>query len=145
MITTLAQLIAQVESNGNSLAVRFEPAHHSAENFVAKMQELAKCNFVTAQILCAMSWGSFQIMGDNLVALGLSVSPFEYLHDEIMQCDFFSRFCATDHISLTLDDVLTDVSKRQLFARLYNGPGNFMAYAQRIVDVAKANGLEVVS
>lgn len=145
MITTLAQLIAQVESNGNPLAVRFEPAHHPAENFVTKMQALAKCNFATAQILCAMSWGEFQIMGDNLVALDLSVSPFEYLHNENMQYDFFAKFSASNHLYLSLDDILNDPSQRQLFARLYNGPGNFMAYAQRIVDVAKANGLEIVS
>lgn len=144
MITTLAQLIAQVESNGNPLAVRFEPAHRPEPYFVTHMMELAQCSFTTAQILCSMSWGKFQIMGDNLVSLGLAVSPLAYVHDDAMQDAFFEKFVGADHLTLTLQDVIGSIQKRQAFARLYNGPGNVIGYAQRMADIAKENGLEVV-
>lgn len=144
MITTLAQLIALVESNNNPLAVRFEPAHKPEPYFVTHMMELARCSFTTATTLCAMSWGKYQIMGDNLVSLGLAVSPLAYVHDDAMQDAFFNKFAGADHLTLTLQDVLDDIQKRQIFARLYNGPGNVAGYAQRMIEVAKENGLEVV-
>lgn len=144
MITTLAQLIALVESNNNPLAVRFEPAHKPEPYFVMHMMELVQCSYATATTLCAMSWGKYQIMGDNLVSLGLTVSPLAYVHDEAMQDAFFEKFAGADHLTLTLQDVLTSPQKRMMFARLYNGPSNIAGYANRIADVAKANDLEVV-
>jgi hypothetical protein len=141
--TTLAQLIALVESGGDQFAVRFEPEYTPAAHHIVTMMELAGCNYNTAKVLCAISWGEFQIMGDELVGLGLAVSPFAYMNNVAMQNDFFNRYILADHLSLTLQDVLTNPSKRATFARLYNGPGNVDAYAQRIEAVAKANGLIV--
>jgi hypothetical protein len=142
-LLTLADLIAQVESNGNPLAVRFESDHNPATHFIVAMMQSAACSYNTAKILCSMSWGKFQIMGDELMSLGLTVSPLALVHDDDMQVDFFNRYCLSDHLTLTLADILTDASKRQLFARLYNGPGNVGAYVLRIEEIAKANGLTI--
>jgi hypothetical protein len=142
-IETLPQLISQVESSGNPLAVRFEPAHNPANHFILGMMHNAQCNYNTAKVLCAMSWGEYQIMGDELIALGLKVSPMQYLADPAMQLDFFNRYMLSDHLTLTLSDVLGNPDKRHIFARLYNGPGNVSAYVLRIEQIARANGLEV--
>lgn len=143
-ITTLAELIAQVESNGNKHAVRYEPNYSPHNTSVIHMMNLLRCNYTTARVACAMSWGKYQIMGDELCLLGLEIDPISFCEDDAAQDDFFSRYLGADHLSLTLSDVLTDPNKRLLFARLWNGPGNTLDYAARMVDVAKANGLEVV-
>lgn len=140
-ILDLAGLIAQVESDGNQYAVRFEPAYNAHQNDIIIMENLAKCNYSTAKILCSMSWGSYQIMGDNLIHLGLSISPFEYLESPAIQREFFDAYCMADHLDMTLNDVLGNPEKRMLFARLYNGPGNVPEYCNRILAVAKSNGL----
>jgi hypothetical protein len=144
-ITTLAQLIAQVESNGNPFAMRFEPAHTPAPHNIVAMMHLCDCSYDTGKNLCSMSWGKYQIMGDELISLGLACSPLAYCMSAPLQDDYFDRYILADHLSLTLADILTDASKRQVFARLYNGPGNIPAYVKRIEDVATANGLQVVS
>jgi hypothetical protein len=144
-ISNLSQLIAAVESNNNPKAVRFEPSYHPHGFDVQRMAELCKCTYATAQILCACSWGKHQIMGDNLIGLGLDITPMEFCTDNDYQEEYFLRFIRADHITITLTDVLTSPTLRNTFARLYNGPSNVAAYAERLVQVAKANGLEVVS
>jgi hypothetical protein len=143
-VTTLAQLIALVESANHPFAVRYEPDYKPQPHHICAMMELAGCNYSTAAVLCAMSWGLYQIMGDMLIALGLACSPFVYMNQPAMQDDFFAKYVAADHLTLTLADVLADPSKRTVFARLYNGPGDVPAYAARMIAVAKANGLTVV-
>lgn len=138
-INTLADLIFQVESSGDWFAVRFEPAHVPRSDYVVRMRDLCHISYDTARVLCQMSWGGFQIMGDELIALGLTVSPLEYCASPGMQTDFFNKYCIADHLSLTLADVLNDESKRLLFARLYNGPGNISAYADRMLTVYRKN------
>lgn len=138
-INTLADLIFQVESSGDWFAVRFEPSHVPRADYVVRMRDLCNINYDTARVLCQMSWGGFQIMGDELIALGLTVSPLEYCASPGMQTDFFNKYCIADHLSLTLADVLNDESKRLLFARLYNGPGNISAYADRMLTVYRKN------
>ena len=82
-----------------------------------------------------MSWGLYQIMGDNLVGMGLDISPIEYCSNQDMQFKFFWRYCSNENIAFTLDEVLQDRTKREKFAKLYNGPGNYVNYAQRMLDV----------
>ena len=142
-IKDLAGLIALIESSGNLYAVRFEPAYQPKDHCAIQMSTICKCSYATAKVLCAMSWGLYQIMGDNLINLGLNITPFEYLESPAIQREFFEAYCVADHLNMTLEDILSDAGKRMLFARLYNGPGNVAEYAQRIVDVAKSNGLEV--
>lgn len=141
-ITTLAQLVAFNESNNRLKAVRFEPAHIPGASYINKMKEIANCSSATASILCAMSWGKYQIMGDTLIDLGLTVSPLDFIGDEPTQDYYFLQFLNHNHIvSYSLVDVTQDAVKRATFARIYNGPGNIQGYSQRLVETAKAHGL----
>lgn len=138
-INTLADLILQVESTGDWFAVRFEPAHNPRSDLVIRMMHTCNISHDTARVLCQMSFGGYQIMGDNLMALGLTVSPLQYCASPGMQTDFFNKFLLSDHLTLTLDDVINDDSKRALFVRLWNGPGNVDAYSERLLRVYQAN------
>lgn len=136
-ITTLADLIAQVESNGNSHAMRFESAYMPRDPDVITMMSLNKCSKITAEILCKMSYGLFQIMGDNLISLGLSTDIFNYVSSIAMQKQMFIRYCIRNNCEYTLEDVVNDETKRIDFARKYNGPGNAQTYADRMVAIFK--------
>ena len=133
--TTLADLIAQVESDGNQYALRFEKFYTAKEQNILTMGTLNKCSQITAEILCKMSFGFFQIMGDNLISLGLSINIFSYCNWISLQQQMFSRYCIRNSCEYTLDDVINDETKRIDFARKYNGPGNVEVYAQRIIDI----------
>ena len=132
---TLADLIAQVESSGNQYALRFESAHNPYDNKIATMATLCKCSRVTAKVLCQMSFGLFQIMGDNLVDLGLSTNVFLYCDSIARQNEMFNRYCIRNNCEYTLGDIINVEEDRLDFARKYNGPGNVEVYAQRIIDV----------
>ena len=134
MITTLSQLIAQVESSGNPVAVRFEPHYRCDVESALKMKKLAACDFDTADVLCACSWGLFQIMGDNLIALGLKTSPIEYCGDKIAQLDMFNAYCVQNRCDYTIDEIITDINKRKDFAEKYNGPDAVNSYAQALLN-----------
>ena len=131
---TLADLIAQVESNGNQYAVRFEPHFTPSDRNIFKMANLCKCSNETARVLCSMSFGYYQIMGNNLISLDLMITPFQFMAYTGQEI-YFNRYCIRNNCEYTLDDVINDESKRLDFARKYNGPGNVEAYAQRIIDI----------
>lgn len=139
MITDLAKLIRLTESNNNYFAMRYEPAHNPRIDLVIRMRDAAQCSVQTAKMMCMCSWGAYQIMGDNLIDLGLASSPALLLASPSAQDGYFYKFIAADHITLTLTDIVTDESKRKLFARLYNGPGNVDAYAARLMQVYAEN------
>ena len=132
---TLADLIAQAESSCNQYALRFEKAYIPQDQNIETMSIINKCSKITAEILCKMSFGLFQIMGNNLISLGLSSNVFVYCNSIAAQEQMFSRYCIRNNCEYTLDDVINDESKRLDFARKYNGPGNVEAYAQRIIDI----------
>lgn len=136
MITTLSQLIAAAESGNNQYAVRFEPAYHPDPKAVSKLAGIMECTANTAEILCSCSWGLYQIMGDNLVNLGLQISPIHYCAIPAMQDQYFSKFLARDNLSsFTLADILHYPEKRLQFAKLYNGPGLPERYADYLMQV----------
>lgn len=145
MISSISQLVAQVESGGNQWAVRFEPSYHpDAKAFLNARVAMPGLSFVTYETLLACSWGQFQIMGDNLYMLGLKVSLQEYCSDPAMQEMFFLRFCAQRNIAYTLDEILNDDAKRQDFAHHYNG--NTIGYSTRMLSVYHAiNGEPAVT
>jgi len=132
--TILADLIAQAESSGNQFASKFEPAHDPRISFVHQMVSIAKCNFETAKILCSMSFGLYQIMGDELMDLDLTRHPFDYAGDIRLQAEFFNRYCIRNNCEYTLDDVINDETKRLDFAKKYNGPGQPDVYAKYLID-----------
>ena len=141
-IKTLADLIAEVESSNNQYAVRFEPAYHPDPAHVRTMAQECGVSFMTAETLCAMSFGLFQIMGDELVSLGLRISPIQLCCMPQTQENYFNAYCERAKINFSLQDVISDETKRMQFARAYNGPGNPEAYATRMLNVYQggANG-----
>lgn len=142
IIATLGDLIAYNESNGDQNAVRFETMHLPGTPYINRMKEIVRCSTATAAVLCATSWGKYQIMGDTLIDLGLSVSPIYFCSRDDLQDKAFSDFLTRNHIGgYTLTDITQDATKRATFARIYNGPGNIQGYSQRLVDTAKAHGL----
>lgn len=131
--STLAQLIALAESDNNQYATRFEPSFRPNMLNVNRLLTLAKINKTTATILCSMSFGFYQIMGDELMSMGLQCSPIEYCATSALQDDFFNRYCSINRCAYTLDEIVNDETKRLDFAHKYNGPGNVQAYADRLM------------
>lgn len=92
----LSDVVAQVESAGNLLAMRFEP------DYVPSMVGIQNCqNYVvngyidykTARNICQTSYGKYQIMGDNLFnELNYKNTLFNYLSSEENQLLTFSEF-----------------------------------------------------
>ena len=132
--TTLADLIAQVESSCNQYALRFEKAYIPQDQNIETMSIINKCSKITAEILCKMSFGLFQIMGNNLISLGLSTSVFQYCNSIAAQEQMFSRYCIRNNCEYSLDDILNDETKRLDFAKKYNGPGQPEVYAKYLID-----------
>ena len=132
--TILADLIAEVESGGNQYALRFEKGYIPQDQNVETMSTINKCSKITAEILCKMSFGLFQIMGNNLISLGLSINVFKYCNSVAAQEQMFSRYCIRNNCEYSLDDILNDETKRLDFAKKYNGPGQPDVYAKYLID-----------
>lgn len=133
MILTLSDLIARVESNRNPYAVRYEPAFRPSSDIVERMAKLCTCSRATAEMLCATSWGYFQIMGENLIRHGLDVTPIEFCHDANKQIALFTAFVEARGINYKPSEIKADHLKRERFALKYNGPGNIAAYSKRLL------------
>ena len=131
--TSLAQLIAQVESSNDQFAYRFEPAYTPRNETVDKMQHICNCSVTSAKILSASSFGLYQIMGFNLIDLGLELSPLKFCMLPELQTQFFNEFLAKNGIMYTLDEVVNDVQARLHFAKVYNG--DEIAYASDMMRV----------
>lgn len=141
MITTLSQLAAQVESGHNPGALRFEPAFRPSAEAIVNCKKANACSNATALVLCAMSFGKYQIMGENLWGmLGYSFDVAYFLNSEDLQDSAYWNFCQRKGIGFSLNEFLTDSAKRLQYARLYNGPGNPAAYADRMISEYKAAG-----
>jgi hypothetical protein len=132
MITTLSELVAQLESANKSFALRFEPHYQPSQANVLKCAGLNGCNYSTAEMICRCSWGLFQIMGDNLYSLGLDVPISQYWINTDLQASYFHRFLAAKKIDFELDEILADKSVRERFALKYNGS---LLYAERLMNI----------
>jgi N-acetylmuramidase len=135
MISTVAELIAQAESSGNKFAVRYEKGHMPNLAFVKEMMAVAQCSFDSAYVMCQCSWGLYQIMGDELMAKKLGISPIAYCSDPETQQYFFLQVLqekGLDHYGL--QDIITNTDDRIHFAIKYNGPAQPEVYAQYLID-----------
>lgn len=134
----LSDVIATIESENNPFAVRYEPHHIPRNFFVQSMQKAcggpAACSAETARMFCMCSFGLYQIMGDGLIDLGLSVSPIIFMQSRQMQDAFFNEFCKKKGILYSVEQ-LKDDATRYRFATYYNGPGNPKAYADRMAQM----------
>ncbi len=134
-IQTLDQLIAKAESGNNQFATRIELLHWPRNDLIDRMTRVAKCSKNTSRALCRTSFGLFQIMGDQLMNLGLDISPIEYCASVAKQLEYFKKYCVANHCEYTLGDIINVESDRLDFAKKYNGPGNVDAYAARLIAV----------
>lgn len=137
MTDTLARVIATVESGPFPYAVRFEPSlwEHPARMPAASFraaQIANRCSAATAQMICATSWGLFQIMGFNLYgSLKLPIAIGPYLFDTEQQFNAFKRFVTLNGFDPDNFD-FSDDGLIERFARSYNGPGDVPNYVAKM-------------
>ena len=138
MIATLSQLIARLESGNCTQAIRYEPGFEryitdKALNRLVQSFGRAFISKATARELLKYSYGKYQIMGQNLYDLGLTITPFDFLANESAQDAWFEEFIKSRKIDYSLDDILKDDGKRERFARLYNGDP--VVYGKRMLEI----------
>lgn len=136
MITTLSELIAHTESANHLHALRYEPAYRPSASNVQKCIEANRpMSRVTAETICASSIGLYQILFDNVYSLGYTGTVLDWWKSPDLQLEFFNRYCLRNNIDYTLQEILTDIKKRQNFAARYNGPGGRVIYAERLMNI----------
>lgn len=143
MIKTLSELVAQVESGNQPFACRYEPgfAKYVTRESMVKIRSAYKPAWMseaTARALLMFSWGRYQIMGENLYALGLDINLVHFQNDLSLQDHFFWSYCRSRKIVYSLEEVLNDEKKRLDFALKYNGGTN---YAKKLVATAQYMGV----
>ena len=134
---SLADVVARVESSGNPWAVRYESLHRPLAPYIARMVRVAVCSYATAQVLCQSSWGLYQIMGDELMALGLGQSPVQYCSDPGIQRFMFQKYLTVNgllYADIPPADFFAPEHEADVldFARRYNGPGQPAVYAANL-------------
>jgi len=102
-VETLAKIIANVESNNHLKAVRFEPKLFTSwKNKLLRFKRIEifnKCNWETALMIGATSWGKYQILGYNLWEM------LGYDHDFIMY------LCSEDHQDKMFRNFISIIAK----------------------------------
>lgn len=141
---TIADVIGAIESSNNPAAMRFEFSTYQhapiASHIIDTIMECNLCNVATARMIYATSWGEFQLMGFNLYSPDICAyrnNIARYLvqsHDQFVTFDSY-LFRMPLNLKLTSQSnavLFDDPNLRVQFARLYNGNGNFQAYADKI-------------
>jgi len=140
----LSRLIANVESNDNQWALRFEPgtymsagSNDKAAQIFASIIEVHACSRTTAQMIYSTSWGKYQLMGFNLYGpMKLTTLPVgQFLAFPKYQDSAFLKFLVTRKYD-DLEVPLGDDDWMEVFARWYNGPANVAGYVKRVREVA---------
>jgi hypothetical protein len=162
----LSYIVSQVETDGFSGALRFEPkvyaeiqsatkteldgslalyaahASHVADTkrtLVARIAQLNMCTEETAQVIYSTSFGLYQLMGYNLYANGLHQPISNYLNGvqaRVLQDAMFAKFLAGHGLLHTWKEMAADQDLLNHFALHYNGS---LAYANRMKAVARAH------
>ena len=137
MTITLSRLVAQVESDNQPQATRYEPGFakyvtQRSIDAIKRAYKPAYMNDTTAKTLLMFSWGRHQIMGENLYVLGLQVPLHVYQADDAQQESMFRAYCDSRNIAFSIFDLIGDENKRKTFARKYNGSE---LYADRLMNV----------
>ena len=142
------RVIAEVESGNNPRAVRFEGnvymrllASEALKHYDAVLTRVLgyRPSVATVAALCAISWGKFQILGQNLYAgwdgAGplTRLDPFAFLQDEREQLEALRKFDER-YLRVGVDRDFAGLSRAEIeaLARRYNGPGNVAVYASRL-------------
>lgn len=150
---TVVQVIAYVESKGDSFAYRFEPLTYAStlntqgktamQQILAQIVKVHNCSYQSARVIYSSSFGKYQIMGFNLYGqLNVQKSFGEFMTDDSLQDLAFNTFLKQKNIaSITVDQLATDKNTRIKFGNIYNGNGN--DYAGSIVSALQHFGVKV--
>lgn len=135
MITTLSQLVAQIESGNCAWAIRiepgFKPSQRAIDNCIAAHKP-AYMNRATAEMICRSSWGTYQIMGENLYTICKVNTPIaHFMAADALQLKAYNAHNVYKGIDFTLEEVKRDEGKRISFARRYNGSAAYAAKMQK--------------
>lgn len=133
--TTLAGLVALVESNNNPYAVRLEQSYLDRVKNADAMVQRLNITHTTARFLLSCSWGKYQIMGENLWNMGIRISPIKYCNDTNVQDISFHTYCVINKCDYSLNRILSDSESRTDFAIKYNGNGNVESYLQKMMEI----------
>jgi len=145
MISTISQLIALVESNNQPGALRFEPLWKYATDELCQQcirSHPAFMNMATARALLMFSYGKYQIMGSVLYELGYKGTLLDFQNSTTLQDAWFETFVNKRGIACELSDLAKYPNVRLTFGRKYNGAAE--AYAAKLVNAMRANGIKVV-
>jgi hypothetical protein len=128
---SLFDVIAWVETKGNSKLQRFEPAVYAKilasrndvqQSIIARIQAVNLCSWNTALVIYSTSYGATQIMGFNLYAD--QMLPYfnvaDILNDPILQHSQFGDFVNWQKLN-SAPVLLADPGARLAFAKKYNG------------------------
>lgn len=137
---SLLEIIRNIESSGRQFAMRFEPhvfrrtyeGEYNVE--IDNARRLNGCSVETARVIVSTSWGWYQIMGFNLYMPGkrcITYAVGEFMSLGGVQESYFEDFCKDRGIFFT-DEQLKKEENLRTFARIYNGPGNILEYADRM-------------
>lgn len=148
MPIALAEVVAIVESDGNSSAIRFEPGVYatfkltddqtanSIGALIRQIEGIHNCSPDTARVILSSSWGRFQVMGETLYGNGYGSGIVAYLSsdaDQIASFETFCRFAGMADADLADCSWLLGTDPRALqFATRYNGPGQPTEYLARL-------------
>lgn len=143
-MATVGDIIGAIESDNNPSAIRFE--YLTFENsvnvgeIIDAIRECNLCDLATARMIYSTSWGEFQIMGKELYdprVCAYRNSIARYLVQSSDQDVTFNSYLFRMPLGIKLKSespasLFSDPNLRAHFARLYNGPGNFQEYADKI-------------
>lgn len=126
---TTAQLIAQIESDNNQYAMRYEPDVSISKASQSAIKKHNPFSDVTCVIIGKTSWGLYQIMGYNIYKRGYAKQIGEYLNDPQAQLFMFNRFLDENDINFSIEYLKESKTAREKFAKVYNGS---VYYARKI-------------
>lgn len=150
---TVDQVIAYVESKGDSFAYRFEPLTFAStqntngktamQQILAKIVKVHNCSYQSARVIYSSSYGRYQIMGFNLYGqLNVQKGFGEFMADNSLQDLAFNTFLTQKNLAaISTDNFANDKSARIKFGNIYNGNGN--DYAAAIVGALQHFGVKV--
>jgi hypothetical protein len=153
-MTTIADLVAWIETKNERGAIRFEPgtynkfwgdalkANKVAQAILARIREVNACSIHTAAMIYSTSWGAYQLMGFNLYADAQGAMPVsEYLVSPTAQAASLAAFLARVGLSnVTPEQLARGQALRLKFAMRYNGA---IAYEQAMIEALKHFGFSV--
>lgn len=134
----LAHLIAQVESNDDPYAIRFEPKTYlrlSSAQITTPLLTIAKinhCSLPTARMIYSTSFGAWQLMGFNWYSLGLNVPIGRIFGDKDLQAIFFFKYLTSHNINKSIADVMSSDESINHFALMYNGSTQYAARMKQV-------------